>query len=121
VKQTFLTTRLIRLTEKVFLLSSRTWSGIQITVQFEYKIWNIFPGFRIYAALRPEWQMARIERSKIIVLVRFPCWIMDSNDISTGLSCFFRKHHAVYFINWIITYWYYWKVLFFSKCKIYWI
>ena len=111
----------IGLTEKVFLLSCRTWSGIKIIDQLEYKIWNIFPGLRIYAALRPECQMARIERSKIIVLVRFICWIMDSNDRSTGLSCFFRKQHAVYFINWIITYWYYWKVLFFSKCKIYWI
>jgi len=47
--------------------------------------------------------MARIERSKIIVLVRFTCWILDSNDRSTGLSCFFRKHHAVGIINRIIT------------------
>jgi len=28
---------------------------------------------------------------------------------------------AVVIINLIIIYWYYWKVLFFSECKIYWI
>ena len=42
----------IGLTENVFLLSCRTWSGIKITNQLEYKIWNISPGLRVYAALR---------------------------------------------------------------------
>jgi len=42
----------IGLTDKVFLLSSRTWSGIKITDQLEYKIWNISPGLRTDATLR---------------------------------------------------------------------
>jgi len=37
-------------------LSSLTWSGLQIKDLLEYKIWNISPGFRVYAAPRPEWQ-----------------------------------------------------------------
>jgi len=42
----------IGLTENVFLLSCRTWSGIKITVQLEYKIWSISFGLRVYATLR---------------------------------------------------------------------
>ena len=42
----------IGLTEKDFLLSCRTWPGIKITDQLEYKIWNIPPELRVYAALR---------------------------------------------------------------------
>ena len=30
--------------------------GLQIKDLLEYKIWNISPGFRVYAAFRPEWQ-----------------------------------------------------------------
>ena len=35
---------------------SLTWSGLQIKDLLEYKIWNISPGFRVYATFRPEWQ-----------------------------------------------------------------
>ena len=41
----------IGLTEKVFLLSFRTRSGIKITDQLEYRIWNIYPVSQVYAAL----------------------------------------------------------------------
>jgi len=30
--------------------------GLQIKDLLEYNIWNISPGFRVYAASRPEWQ-----------------------------------------------------------------
>jgi len=71
-------------TEKVFLLSSRTWSGIKITDQLEYKVWNISSWFRFCASLCPEWQR-RIERSTTIFHVGKPWWNRDSNDRSTKL------------------------------------
>jgi len=33
---------------------------INIYDQFEYENWRTTPGFRVYAALRPEWQWRKI-------------------------------------------------------------